>query len=64
LVELRVLVAEDLAVVFVDLLVVEGGWIGWGGGRVVAVGEEGGAVWVVIFFAGGGRGVVGEADGF
>lgn len=60
LVELVVLVGDDLAVVGVDLLVVEGGVVGGGFGvGVVAVGEEGGAVGVVVV-----GGVVGEAHGF
>lgn len=64
-VELVVLLADDAAVVGVDLLVVEAGLVGCGiRVGVVAVREEGCAVWVIGRVGAGGRRVVAEADGF
>ena len=63
-IELVVLVLDDLAVVFMNLLVVEIGLVGRGIGiRIVAVGEEGCAIGIVVV-VGAFRGVVAEANGF
>lgn len=73
-VQLVVLLLDDVLMVRVDLLVVElgvvGAWLVVGGGRVVAVGEEGGAVGGVLIVIvrgveeGAGARVVAESDRF